>query len=151
MTQSQDEQAAVDAPVEYTEQDFKGLYKFLKEETCSGVDLLTCEITVDPDVDIKSYLNRVDECLYTSHCLNYHQILTYRNKLKYGDTGPRENVQPHFEPMQEEKILSTLDDLQLAEINYLCIKASITGKTEEARLNTMEHCSDHLIDLFEAG
>ena len=48
--------------------------------------------------------------------------------------------------MQEE---DHLDDLQLAEINYLCITASIDETPQTARQNMFNHCLDHLMMLFK--
>ena len=43
------------------------------------------------------------------------------------------------------------DDLELAEINYLCIVASFVETTKKARLNMFSHCLDHLLPLFDSG
>ena len=52
---------------------------------------------------------------------------------------------PPAQPVDEEE----LNDLELAEINYLCIEASLQESTQSARQNTFEYCMDHLKDLFE--
>ena len=44
-----------------------------------------------------------------------------------------------------------VNDLELAEINYLCIVASIDEQSKSARQNTFNYCLDHLNGLFEAG
>ena len=45
----------------------------------------------------------------------------------------------------------TLDDLQLAEVNYICIKASIDQGDAAARQNMFTHCLDHIEALFKKG
>ena len=42
-----------------------------------------------------------------------------------------------------------LNDLMLAEVNYLCIVASIEETSKTARQNTFNYCLDHLKELFE--
>ena len=69
----------------FTEDDFVGLYKFLDSKDCVGPTLAGCEVVADPDVDIQAYLQGIDICLFDSGCLNYHQVLTYKNKLKGGE------------------------------------------------------------------
>ena len=39
--------------------------------------------------------------------------------------------------------------MQLAEINYLCITASIDETPQQARQNMFNHCLDHLLMLFK--
>ena len=43
------------------------------------------------------------------------------------------------------------NDLELAEINYLCIVASIDEPSKSARQNTFNYCLEHLKDLFADG
>ena len=43
------------------------------------------------------------------------------------------------------------NDLELAEVNYLCIVASIDETSKSARQNTFNYCLEHLKELFEAG
>ena len=43
------------------------------------------------------------------------------------------------------------NDLELAEINYLCIAASIDETSKSARQNTFNYCLDHLKELFKSG
>ena len=55
------------SPIEYTDSDFEGLYKFLKSETCNGPALLSCEIAADPDIDISAYFHGVDQNKFTTY------------------------------------------------------------------------------------
>ena len=43
------------------------------------------------------------------------------------------------------------NDLELAEVNYLCIVASIDEQSKSARQNTFNYCLEHLNELFEGG
>ena len=42
-----------------------------------------------------------------------------------------------------------MDDLELSEINYLCIRASVDEVSTAARQNTFNYCLLHLEQLFQ--
>lgn len=45
----------------------------------------------------------------------------------------------------------SLDDLQLAEVNYICMVEAIDEKTSDARSSVFAHCLDHTSSLFQQG
>ena len=89
-------------------------------QTCDGPSLKACgeRISVTSDQP-ELYFIEVDVCLKASRCLTYHQILLYNEKLIGNDPTSNQDRQ------QDEE---GIHDLELAEINYLCIKASIDEK-----------------------
>ena len=109
---------------ELTQDDFEGLMKYLYQ-TCDGPSLKACgeRISVTSDQP-ELYFIEVDVCLKASRCLTYHQILLYNEKLIGNDPTSNQDRQ------QDEE---GIHDLELAEINYLCIKASIDEKDQKAR------------------
>ena len=121
----------------YEDDDFDGLYQFLYEKNCNGPELVHCvsESTGHytervGNEAIQAYLRDIDACLFSSDCLNYHQILSYKNKLKGGNNRKEE---PELVPQQNRQIHSTVSDLMLAEINYLCIKEALPEPNQAAR------------------
>ena len=92
--------------------------------------------------DIQVFLQEVDTCLFTNRCLSYHQILSYKHKISLFQS------QDFVLATAETQ---TLDDLQLAEVNYLCIKAALRESRQADRQNTLNYCLDHLKNLFEGG
>ena len=75
---------------------------------------------------VKLYLLAIDRCLLRNSCLNYHQILSYKHKLNGSPDDSSAAVAPggHI-PLMDSMQNSSLDDLQLAEVNYLCILQSM--------------------------
>ena len=60
--------------VSYTVDDFDGLFTYL-EFKCDGPKLITCETGDTNSMDAEAFLLEVDQCLYSSNCLSYHQSL----------------------------------------------------------------------------
>jgi len=49
------------------------------------------------------------------------------------------------------QVSDSTNDLELAEVNYLCIVAAVDETSKSARQNTFNYCLEHLNELFEAG
>ena len=76
--------------------------------------------------NIQDYLLEVDSCLLDNKCLNYHQILSYKHKINIVATKTASTMQTPQELAVEN---DEVEDLPLAEINYLCIKAAMPEDT----------------------
>ena len=92
--------------------------------------MLDCNIN-KPEVEgeVEPYLLKIDSCLLENHCLNYHQILSYKHKLNSNEEdGTLDYDTTTFVSGQAPNLVGTayasadLDDLHLAEVNYLCIE-----------------------------
>ena len=112
----------------YTDADFEGLFEYLEEDTCNGPKLVTCEIGDMDNVPVEEYLLNIDNCLNENKCLSHHQILFYihktyvRSPMQSDLSLVRLSEEP---PVIYEETEADPKDLELAEINYLCIIASL--------------------------
>ena len=75
-----------------------------------------CEIGDQETLTSDKYLITIDICLHDNDCLSYHQKLTYLHKINQARLM---NKKTQLYTSETEN--SSLDDLKLAEINYLCI------------------------------
>ena len=105
-----------------------------------------CEIGDQETLTSDKYLITIDICLHDNDCLSYHQKLTYLHKINQARLM---NKKTQLYTSETEN--SSLDDLKLAEINYLCIQESMQEVNLAARQNMFNYCIDHLKVLFEAG
>ena len=106
------------------------MFEYLEEETCNGPELVTCEIGDMDSVRVEEYLLNIDNCLNENMCLSHHQILFYIHKTYKKPPSQLELVRLSEEPpVIYEETEADPKDLELAEINYLCIIASLEEKT----------------------
>lgn len=142
-----------DSMTVYKREDFEGLFTYL-ETNCNGPGLMACQLDDKLTTSADAYLLEVDDCLYANSCLSYHQILTYNQKLnevkkliKTTDVKYR----PTTATLAVPQVSDSTNDLELAEVNYLCIVAAVDETSKSARQNTFNYCLEHLNELFEAG
>ena len=105
------------------------MFEYLEEGTCNGPELVTCEIGDIDNLPVEDYLLNIDNCLNENRCLSHHQILFLRHKtyvrspmLQFKQSLVRLSEEP---PVIYEETEEDPKDLELAEINYLCIIASL--------------------------
>ena len=95
-----------------------------------------CDVGDKNAVPVEDYLLNIDQCLHNNNCLSYHQILSYKHKVN--DNHPvvmpqmlLSSLQVYYYETKSQNEppdgveLPYYEDLQLAEINYICIIASI--------------------------
>ena len=84
-----------------------------------------CNFAEVSEDSVDQYLLDIDRCLKKNDCLSFHQILVYKNKKNGGEAHPQnlyEELPKEYYPYYFAQDYGSFDDLQLAEINYLCIK-----------------------------
>ena len=144
----------VESSTVYTQEDFEGLFTYL-EMSCDGPKLMACQLDDKKSISTNEYLLEIDECLSSSSCLSYHQILSYKQKLNEGNQLVMNTAEGGYRTpdttMAVPQVADSTNDLELAEVNYLCIVASIDEQSKTARQNTFNYCLEHLTELFEAG
>ena len=114
-------------------------------QTCDGPSLVRCGATIEETSESPDeFFLEVDKCLKYSSCLTYHQILLYNEKQMGLDIS-------NIPDPSEDRAPKNVHDLQLAELNFLCIEESISEPNLAAKQHMFSHCVDHLFTLYQQG
>lgn len=118
----------------HSDEEFKGLYTYLDGDTCDGPQVMQCKISksLASEEDLATYFKSVDSCLFNNRCLSYHSILIYKQKINESNYEGRQAL---TDTSGRLLAADSLDDLQLSEVNYICMKEAIDEETKDSRLN----------------